>query len=65
MSQTPKVGLGIVVMEDLLRGRIVVQAVQESVVLRGLSEEAGGGIRVGDSLYAIEADVCVDWPILR
>lgn len=46
-------------------GRIVVQAVQENISLRGISEEAQGGIRVGDSLFAIEKDMCCGWPMSR
>ena len=63
--QSAGAGLGIVVLEDVMWGRVVVQAVQENIDLRGISEEAGGEIRVGDSLYAIEKDVCCGWPMSR
>jgi hypothetical protein len=59
------VGLGIIVLENLLWGRVVVQAIQDCLSIRGISEEAEGEIRVGDSLYAIENDVCVGWPMSR
>jgi len=65
IHKTKGVGLGIIVLEDLMWGRVVVQAVQSSICLRGISEEAEGEIRVGDSLYAIERDVCVGWPMSR
>lgn len=65
IHKTKGVGLGIVVVEDLMWGRVVVQAVQSSISLRGISEEAEGEIRAGDSLYAIERDVCVGWPMSR
>jgi hypothetical protein len=35
------------------------------MLLRGISQEAGGEIRVGDTLFAIEKDVCSNWPISR
>ena len=65
LLKTPAVGLGIVVIEDAARGRIVVQAVQDAMVLEGISEESEGEIRTGDTLYAIDKDVCSSWPMSR
>jgi hypothetical protein len=59
------VGLGIVVSADVSCGRVEVRVVQDFISLEGLSEEAGGEIRPGDCLYAIEKDVCRGWPMSR
>lgn len=58
-------GLGIVVLEDPVRRRIVVQTVLKNIILKGLSEESEGEIRPGDCLTTIENDHCQHWPLSR
>jgi hypothetical protein len=59
------VGLGIVVLEDTIRRRIIIQTIQKNIFLRGLSEESEGQLRPGDCLTAIENDHCQHWPLSR
>lgn len=59
------VGLGIVVLEDKLRGGIVVQSVQENTRIHGLTAEAEGRILPGDVLIAIDKDDCSHWVLSR
>lgn len=59
------VGLGLVVTEDTVRGRIVVQAMNTNMLLRGLSKEAGGAILPGDCLVGIDRDDCSHWAFSR
>lgn len=59
------VGLGIVVMEDKIRKRIVIQNVVEGIELKHISEEAGGNLLPGDILTAIDGEDCTDWFLSR
>jgi hypothetical protein len=45
--------------------RIMVTQVNENILLRGLSEAAGGAIEPGDCLVAIDKDDCTAWPMSR
>jgi len=58
-------GLGLVVSENRLIGRLEVVGVETSILLRGLSEESGGEIKLGDVLVGIDNDNCTDWPMAR
>jgi hypothetical protein len=58
-------GLGLVVSENRLISRLEVVGVEPSILLRGLSEESGGDIKLGDVLVGIDNDNCTDWPIAR
>ncbi len=53
------------VVEDLVRGHIVIQSVQENILVRGLTAEASGSIRPGDVLVAIDNDDCSHWVLGR
>jgi hypothetical protein len=59
------VGLGLVVVEDLVRQRIVIRQVNDNILLRGLSAEAGGDILSQDALVGIDKDDCMHWPFSR
>jgi hypothetical protein len=65
VEKTEGIGLGIVVLEDPIRRRIVIQTIQKNICLRGLSEESEGEIRPGDCLTAIENDHCQHWQLSR
>lgn len=58
-------GLGLSVIDNKVSGRVIVQSVQPSIILRALSMEGDGEIRPGDAIIAIENDDCTNWPISR
>jgi hypothetical protein len=59
------VGLGIAVSDDKIRNAIVITNLLEGIIVRGMSIEAQGEIRIGDALIAIDRDDCTEWPISR
>lgn len=65
VEKSQGIGLGIVVIEDPIRRRIMIQTIQKNICLKGLTEESEGEIRPGDCLTAIENDHCVHWPLSR
>jgi hypothetical protein len=65
IEKTEGIGLGIVVIEDPIRRRIMIQTIQKNICLKGLSEESEGEIRPGDCLTAIENDHCQHWQLSR
>ena len=48
-----------------MRQRVVVQKMNDNIILRGLSAEAGGEIMPSDSLVGIDKDDCMTWPLVR
>lgn len=59
------VGVGLHVIEDNVRKRIVVQGLSDKLLLHALSAEANKEIRPGDALVSIDDDDCTHWPISR
>ena len=58
-------GLGIAVAWDQVRQHVCVSTVQPAVVVKALTDGAGGSICPGDVLIAIDDDDCSDWRISR
>lgn len=65
LEKNAEVGLGIIVTDDIIRQRIVVQSVNPKTSLVGLSPEADGEIREGDALVGIDHDDCAHWKFTR
>ena len=52
-----KSGLGIVVKEDA-KGRVKISKIEAKVIIDSMSDEAGGAIKIGDVIVAIDEDDC-------
>ena len=59
-----KSGLGIVVKEDA-KGRVKISKIEAKVIIDSMSDEAGGAIKIGDVIVAIDEDDCSEWPLSR
>lgn len=59
------VGLGLVVYEDKVRKKVLVQSVQDNIIMHGISPEAEGSIKPGDALVVVDQDDCSHWFLSR